>query len=82
LPEGGEAIAKHKNGRYYHVKITDVVRRKQYIVDFDDGSVSDDLLPGDIVVSGDFFCVWLCVTSLTVIESMLIFTIFPLKIVV
>lgn len=44
-------IAKHKNGRYYHATIMEVQRNRLYEVDFDDGSVSDDLLPEDIVVS-------------------------------
>lgn len=46
---GDKVIAKHKNGRYYHAKIGEVSRRKLYEVDFDDGSVSDDLLPEDVV---------------------------------
>lgn len=46
---GGKVIAKHKNGRYYHASIIEVSRHKLYEVDFDDGSVSDDLLPEDIV---------------------------------
>lgn len=48
---GSQVIAKHKNGRYYHATITEVTRSKLYEVDFDDGSVSFDLLPEDIVVS-------------------------------
>ena len=48
---GSQVIAKHKNGRYYHATITEVARYKLYEVDFDDGSVSFDLLPEDIVVS-------------------------------
>ena len=48
---GGRVIAKHKNGRYYHATILEVTRHKLYEVDFDDGSVSFDLLPEDIVVS-------------------------------
>ncbi|XP_076440213.1 lysine-specific demethylase 4A-like isoform X4 [Babylonia areolata] len=46
---GSQVIAKHKNGRYYHANIVEVSRHKQYEVDFDDGSVSFDLLPEDIV---------------------------------
>ncbi|KAK7484082.1 hypothetical protein BaRGS_00024694 [Batillaria attramentaria] len=49
LSVGGQVIAKHKNGRFYHATIVDVNRHKLYEVDFDDGSVSDDLLPEDIV---------------------------------
>ena len=48
---GSQVIAKHKNGRYYHATIMEVERCKLYEVDFDDGSVSFDLLPEDIVVS-------------------------------
>lgn len=48
---GRQVIAKHKNGRYYHANIVEVQRHRMYEVDFDDGSVSDDLLPEDIVVS-------------------------------
>lgn len=48
---GSQVIAKHKNGRYYHATIMEVARHKLYEVDFDDGSVSYDLLPEDIVVS-------------------------------
>lgn len=46
---GARVIAKHKNGRYYHANIVEVSRHKLYEVDFDDGSVSFDLLPEDIV---------------------------------
>ena len=49
---GNVVVAKHKNGRFYHSSIVAVVRHKLYEVDFDDGSVSYDLLPEDIVVSG------------------------------
>lgn len=52
---GGQVVAKHKNGRYYHATILEVSRHKLYEVDFDDGSVSDDLLPEDIVGHN---CVW------------------------
>ncbi len=47
---GEKVYAKHKNGRYYLCKIVDMEEQMFCEVDFEDGSVSDDLYPEDIKV--------------------------------
>lgn len=48
--QGQGVICKHKNGRYYHCQVKQLIKATFYEVVFDDGSFSDDLLPEDIVV--------------------------------
>ncbi|XP_064477550.1 lysine-specific demethylase 4C-like isoform X2 [Ornithodoros turicata] len=51
LPEvgvGARVVAKHKNGRYYWGRVTDIRSQDFYSVDFEDNSSSDNLLPQDI----------------------------------
>jgi jumonji domain-containing protein 2 len=43
--------ARHKNRRYYKGWIADISETQFYMVLFSDGSFSDDLYPGDIMVS-------------------------------
>ena len=51
VKQGDTVIAKHKNGRCYQCKITDIDQQLYCEVDFDDGSFSNDLLPEDIKVN-------------------------------
>ena len=47
----GEIVyAKHKNTRYYHAEVVSIEDSICFIVDFEDGSFSDDLPPEDVVV--------------------------------
>lgn len=48
---GQPVIAKHKNGRFYNCRVTTTSIQVFYEVDFDDGSLSNDLYPEDIQVS-------------------------------
>ncbi|KAG7458883.1 hypothetical protein MATL_G00225300 [Megalops atlanticus] len=46
---GQTVITKHKNGRYYSSRVTEVTSQTFYEVMFDDGSFSNDTFPEDIV---------------------------------
>lgn len=48
---GQTVIAKHRNTRYYSCKVVDMTSQTFYEVEFDDGSISKDTFPEDIVVS-------------------------------
>ncbi|CAG5121108.1 unnamed protein product [Candidula unifasciata] len=45
---GDRVVAKHKNTRFYWGKVVGVTKRKLFVVDFDDGTYSQNILPGDI----------------------------------
>lgn len=49
------ALAKHRNRRFYWAQVIGIVRNRQYAVDFDDGSFSEDLMPEDVVVNFKIF---------------------------
>ena len=51
IESGDRVWAKHKNGRYYRGKISDVKEQMFIEMDFDDGSYSKDMYPEDIAVS-------------------------------
>lgn len=44
-----KVVAKHKNGRYYEADIVNKNVKVQYVVEFDDGSLSENVEPTDIV---------------------------------
>ncbi|XP_056377833.1 lysine-specific demethylase 4C isoform X2 [Hyla sarda] len=46
---GQTVIAKHRNTRYYSCKVTEITSQTFYEVEFDDGSISRDTFPEDIV---------------------------------
>ncbi|KAM4707667.1 lysine-specific demethylase 4C [Discoglossus pictus] len=46
---GQTVIAKHKNTRYYNCMVTEVTSQTFYEILFDDGSISKDTFPEDIV---------------------------------
>ncbi|XP_072008331.1 lysine-specific demethylase 4C isoform X2 [Engystomops pustulosus] len=46
---GQMVIAKHRNTRYYSCKVTEITSQTFYEVEFDDGSISKDTFPEDIV---------------------------------
>ncbi|XP_040275694.1 LOW QUALITY PROTEIN: lysine-specific demethylase 4C [Bufo bufo] len=46
---GQTVIAKHRNIRYYSCKVTEITSQTFYEVEFDDGSISKDTFPEDIV---------------------------------
>ncbi|KAG9486718.1 hypothetical protein GDO78_006869, partial [Eleutherodactylus coqui] len=46
---GQSVIAKHRNTRYYSCKVADITSQTFYEVAFDDGSISKDTFPEDIV---------------------------------
>ncbi|KAM3937663.1 lysine-specific demethylase 4C [Leptodactylus fuscus] len=46
---GQTVIAKHRNTRYYSCKVTEITSQTFYEVEFDDGSISKDTFPEDIV---------------------------------
>ena len=51
LQTGDRVIARHRySGRYYEAKIVGDEQQEFYSVNFDDGSVSDDVFPEDITV--------------------------------
>ncbi|XP_075065448.1 lysine-specific demethylase 4C isoform X1 [Mixophyes fleayi] len=49
LSIGQTVIAKHRNTRYYSCKVIEITSQTFYEVEFDDGSVSKDTFPEDIV---------------------------------
>ncbi|XP_063770068.1 lysine-specific demethylase 4C [Pseudophryne corroboree] len=49
LSIGQTVIAKHRNTRYYSCRVTEITSQTFYEVEFDDGSVSKDTFPEDIV---------------------------------
>lgn len=51
LSIGQTVIAKHRNTRYYSCKVAEITSQTFYEVEFDDGSISRDTFPEDIVVS-------------------------------
>ncbi|XP_068091473.1 lysine-specific demethylase 4C isoform X2 [Hyperolius riggenbachi] len=46
---GQTVIAKHRNTRYYSCKVVEITSQTFFEVEFDDGSVSKDTFPEDIV---------------------------------
>lgn len=50
LKVGDKVYAKHKNTRYYKATVVKIERQIFCLLDFDDGSFSDDTFPEDIVV--------------------------------
>ncbi|XP_077105300.1 lysine-specific demethylase 4C isoform X1 [Ranitomeya variabilis] len=46
---GQTVIAKHRNTRYYSCKVAEITSQTFYEVEFDDGSISKDTFPEDIV---------------------------------
>ncbi|KAM9330679.1 lysine-specific demethylase 4C [Gastrophryne carolinensis] len=46
---GQTVIAKHRNTRYYSCKVIEITSQTFYEVEFDDGSISKDTFPEDIV---------------------------------
>lgn len=50
LKVGDEVYAKHKNGRYYLGTLKSLSDVLYYCVIFDDGTMSRDLYPDDIIV--------------------------------
>ncbi|XP_069818045.1 lysine-specific demethylase 4C isoform X1 [Dendropsophus ebraccatus] len=46
---GQTVIAKHRNTRYYSCKVKEIASQTFYEVEFDDGSISRDTFPEDIV---------------------------------
>lgn len=49
LKVGDKVYAKHKNTRYYKATVVKIERQIFCLLDFDDGSFSDDTFPEDIV---------------------------------
>ncbi|XP_073491306.1 lysine-specific demethylase 4C isoform X2 [Aquarana catesbeiana] len=49
LSIGQTVIAKHRNTRYYSCKVAEITSQTFYEVEFDDGSISRDTFPEDIV---------------------------------
>ncbi|BFZ16512.1 hypothetical protein BsWGS_19551 [Bradybaena similaris] len=52
--EGDKVVAKHKNTRFYCGRVVAVTQRSRFVVDFDDGSYSEELIAEDIQRLGSF----------------------------